>query len=147
MDTEFVVHIHNGRLLNYKKNTSESALMRWMNLEPIIQMWSKSKRERQILYINACVWNLERWYWWTCLQGRKGDTDIENRLADTEREGEGGMNWESSEEAYTLPYPGQDTGVGSLSLLQRICPTQGLNPGFPHCRRILYQLRRGKPMK
>ena len=32
------------------------------------------------------------------------------------------------------------TGVGSLSLLQGIFPTQGLNPGLPHCRRILYQL-------
>ena len=36
--------------------------------------------------------------------------------------------------------PGQNTGVGSLSLLQRIFPTQGLNPGLPHCRLILYQL-------
>ena len=27
--------------------------------------------------------------------------------------------------------PGQSTGVGSLSLLQGIFPTQGLNPGFP----------------
>jgi len=32
--------------------------------------------------------------------------------------------------------PGQNTGVGSLSLLQGIFPTQGSNPG-PHCRRIL----------
>ena len=30
--------------------------------------------------------------------------------------------------------------VGSLSLLQGIFPTQGLNPGLPHCRQILYQL-------
>ena len=36
--------------------------------------------------------------------------------------------------------PGQNTGVGSLSLLQRIFPTQGLNPGLLHCRWILYQL-------
>ena len=36
--------------------------------------------------------------------------------------------------------PGQNTGVGSLSLLQGIIPTQGLNPGLPHCRRIFYQL-------
>ena len=36
--------------------------------------------------------------------------------------------------------PGQNTGVSSLSLLQGIFPTQGLNPGFPHCRQILYQL-------
>ena len=35
---------------------------------------------------------------------------------------------------------GQDTGVGILSLLQGIFPTQGLNPGLPHCRQIVYQL-------
>ena len=35
---------------------------------------------------------------------------------------------------------GQNTGVGSLSLLQGIFPTQGSNPGLPHCRQILYQL-------
>ena len=33
--------------------------------------------------------------------------------------------------------PGQNTGVGSLPLLQEIFPTQGSNPGVPHCRRIL----------
>ena len=37
--------------------------------------------------------------------------------------------------------PGQNTGVGSLSLLQGIFPTQGSNPGLPHCRWLLYQLR------
>ena len=36
--------------------------------------------------------------------------------------------------------PGQNTGVGSLSPLQGILPTQGSNPGLPHCRQILYQL-------
>ena len=36
--------------------------------------------------------------------------------------------------------PGQDTGVGSLSLLQGIFPTQVLNPGLLHCRQIPYQL-------
>ena len=36
--------------------------------------------------------------------------------------------------------PGQSIGVGSLSLLQGIFPTQGWNPGLPHCRWILYQL-------
>ena len=39
-------------------------------------------------------------------------------------------------------------GVGSLSLLQRIVPTQGSNPGLPHCRWIFYQLsHRGNPRK
>ena len=35
---------------------------------------------------------------------------------------------------------GQNTGVGSLSLLQGIFPTQGSNSGLWHCRWILYQL-------
>jgi len=35
---------------------------------------------------------------------------------------------------------------GSHSLLQGIFPTQGLNPGLPHCRQILYQLsHKGSP--
>jgi len=33
--------------------------------------------------------------------------------------------------------------VGSLSLLQGIFPTQELNPDFPHCRQILYQVSQG----
>ena len=42
--------------------------------------------------------------------------------------------------------PGQNTGVGSLSLLQGIFPTQESNQGLLHCRRILYQLsHRGSP--
>ena len=42
--------------------------------------------------------------------------------------------------------PGQNPGVGSLFLLQGIFSTQGLNPGLPHCRRILHQLsHQGSP--
>ena len=37
MDKEVVVHIHNGILLSHKKEPFESVLIRWMNLEPIIQ--------------------------------------------------------------------------------------------------------------
>ena len=53
-------------------------------------------------YISAYVWNLEKWYWWTYLQGRNRDTDIENELVDTAGEGEGGSNWEHSKNIYTL---------------------------------------------
>ena len=42
-----------------KKNAFESVLMRWMKLEPIIQ--SQSERKTPIQYINAYIWNLERW--------------------------------------------------------------------------------------
>ena len=31
-------------------------------------------------------------------------------------------------------FPGKNTGVGCHFLLQEIFPTQGLNPGLPHCR-------------
>ena len=42
--------------------------------------------------------------------------------------------------------PGQNTGVGSLSLFQGIFPTQGSNPGLLHCRQTLYQLsHKGSP--
>ena len=34
----------------------------------------------------------------------------------------------------------KNTGVGSLSLLQGVFPSQELNPGLLHCRWILYQL-------
>ena len=36
--------------------------------------------------------------------------------------------------------PGQKTGMGCHALLQGIFPTQGLDPGLPHCRQILYWL-------
>ena len=42
--------------------------------------------------------------------------------------------------------PDQNTGVGSLSLVQGIFPTQKLNPGLLHCSQILYQLsHKGNP--
>ena len=41
-----------------------------------------------------------------------------------------------------------NTGVGSLSLLQQIFPTEELNQGVLHCRWILYQLSyQGRPIK
>ena len=48
----------------------------------------------------------------------------------------------------SMEFSGQKTGVGSLSLLQGIVPTQGSNPGLPHCRQILYQLsHQGNPVE
>ena len=65
-----------------------------------------------------------------------------------------GSSWSSESEGHSVvseslpphglhsPWnsPGQNTGVGSLSLLQQIFPTQGSNPGLPHCRQVLYCL-------
>ena len=49
-----MAHIYNGILLNHKKNEFELVLMRWMNLEPIIQS-EVSQKETE--YINAYAWN------------------------------------------------------------------------------------------
>ena len=45
--------------------------------------WSKSEREKQILYITAYMWNLEKWQRWTGLQSRNRETDAENKHIDT----------------------------------------------------------------
>ena len=42
--------------------------------------------------------------------------------------------------------PGKNTGVDCHAVLQEIFPNQGSNPGFPHCRQILYSLsHQGSP--
>ena len=64
------------------------------------------------MYINAYMWNLKRWYWWTYLQGSNGDADLENRLMD-KGGGEEGQGEMISMEAYTLPYVKQ-TANGNL---------------------------------
>ena len=40
-----------------KRNAFESVLMKWMNLEPIIQS-EVSQKEREISYANAYIWNI-----------------------------------------------------------------------------------------
>ena len=49
------------------------------------------------------IWNVERWYWWTDLQVRNRDANVESGIVDTAREGEGRTNWESSVDIYILP--------------------------------------------
>ena len=58
MDKEVVVHIYNG-ILAIKRHASESVLVRWMNLERVIQ---SEVREKQISYVNTYIWNPEGWY-------------------------------------------------------------------------------------
>ena len=42
------------------------------------------------------MWNLEKYYQWTLLQGKNRATDVEKGLVDTAGEGEGGTHRESS---------------------------------------------------
>ena len=60
MDKEVVVHTHNG-ILAIKRNTFESVLMRWMNLEPIVQS-EVNQKEKDEYFILTYIQNLEKWY-------------------------------------------------------------------------------------
>ena len=66
--------------------------------------WSKSEGEKQISSINAYIWNLEKWYRSTSLQGGNRDTDAENKRMEMKggKWGGGGMNWEIGIDIYTL---------------------------------------------
>ena len=70
------------------------------------------------------------WNWWAKL-GREKWSESCSVMSDSLRPHGLYSPWNS---------PGRNTGVGNHSLLQGIFPTQGLNPGLPHCRQILYQL-------
>ena len=54
MDKKAVVHIHNYYSA-VKNNTFESVLMRWMNLEPIIQSEVSQKEKTPIQYTNTYI--------------------------------------------------------------------------------------------
>ena len=72
-----MIHTYNG-ILALERNESESVAVD----EPraCYTEWSKSEREKQISYVNAHMWNLEKWYSWTYFQGRNRGTDLENGL-------------------------------------------------------------------
>ena len=50
------------------------------------------------------------------------------------------MDWSLPASSIHGGSAGTNTGVGCYALLQGIFPTQGSNPGLPHCRWILYHL-------
>ena len=89
MDKEDVLCIYNEILLNRKKEWIWVSGSEVMKLEPAIQSEVSQKKKKEILHVNAHIWNLEKWYWWTYMQGRNGDADVENGLVDTARGGEG----------------------------------------------------------
>ena len=106
MDEEDVVHIYNGILLSHKKERNWVICRDVDGPRDCHTEWSMSQRVKQISYINAYMWNLEKWYRGTGLQGRTRDTDVENQCMDTKggkQRGRGGeMNWEIEIDIYTL---------------------------------------------
>ena len=58
MDKEVVVHTHNG-ILAIKRNTFESVLMRWTNIEPIIQS-EVSQKEKDKYRILTHIYGIQK---------------------------------------------------------------------------------------
>ena len=89
------------QLISHKK---EQMWISWTEVDELracYTEWSKSEREK---YINVYIyiWNWDKRYWWTYLQGRDGNTDPEKGLVDKAGGRSGGMNWERSIEIYTV---------------------------------------------
>ena len=59
MDKEYVAHIYNGILLSHNKNEIELYVVRWMDLESVIQS-EISQKEKQIPYDNSYIRNLKK---------------------------------------------------------------------------------------
>ena len=74
-----------------KKNVFESALMRWMKLEPIIQSEVSQKEKHQYSILTHIYMEFGRTVIRPCMQDSKRDTDIKKGLLDSVGEGEGGM--------------------------------------------------------
>ena len=114
MNNEVVVHIYNGILLSFEKEHI------WVSSNEVDEPGAcnteghEAEKERQILYIDMYIWNLERRYQRSYMQGSKGDTDVKNRLLDSVGEDKGGMFWENSIETCTLPYVKQMTSASLI---------------------------------
>ena len=86
MDKEDVAHTYTGKLFNHKKEQNCATCRDVDRLRDYHIEWSKSKREKQISYINRYMWNLEKLYGWTYFPSRNTDPDVENKCMDTNRE-------------------------------------------------------------
>ena len=126
MDTEIVVHVYNGILLRYKKDAFESVLMRWVKVN--VAQSCPTLCNPMIAHGILQARILE----WIAIPFSRGSSQpkdqtqvpcIAGRFLPAESRGKP-----------------KNTGMGSLSLLQQIFPTQQSNRGLMHCRQILYQL-------
>ena len=95
-------YMHNGILLSHKKECIWISSNEMDEPRTYYTEWNESERERQILYSNAYIQNLEKWYW-KYLQGNIGETDVENSHMDIGR-GEKRVRYMERVTYYILPY-------------------------------------------
>ena len=67
MDKEDVVHMYNEILLSHKKERNSAICRDVDGPRDWGTEWSKSEREKQLLYNIIHIWNLEKWHRWTYL--------------------------------------------------------------------------------
>ena len=91
MDKEDVVYIYNGILLSHRKGWNNDICSNMDGPRDYHIKWSKSDRERNIIWYPLYVWSIKG-YKWTYLQKRNRLTDIENKLMVTKGERGGGIN-------------------------------------------------------
>ena len=118
-----------NQLLFYRTDSNQS-VWKWQCFLFVLDLTATCNdiRMRDIKDINKewfCTifsrFHLEKWYWWTYLQGRNRNEDKKSRL-DTVGGGEGGLNWKSSIETYTLPYVKQIAN-GKMLYKTRVQPS------------------------
>ena len=106
---------------------------------------SKMKRVKWLLLLSPLVCGEEQggdWHWGVCIPEVEASIPAAHSMK--VKVGQSCPTLCDPHGLYHLwNSPGQNTGVGSHSLLQGIFPTQGSNPGLLHCRQILYQLSHG----
>ena len=123
MDKKAVVHIHNGVLKEYiKKNTFESVLVKWMNLEPIIQSEICQKEKHQYSTLMH-IYGIEKDGNDNHVSDTAKETMIYRTVFWTLWEREGGMIWENGIKTCIISYknwitsPGLMQDTGSLGLV------------------------------
>ena len=85
--THTQTHTHNGILLSHKKEWNNAICSNMDRPRNYHAKWSKSDKERQILYDITYMQNPKQWYKWTYLQNRNRLTDIGNKLTVTKEDG------------------------------------------------------------
>ena len=114
MDKEDVcVYICDGILLNHQKEQNNAIWSDMDELRDCYPEWSKSGRERQILYVMDYMCNLKIWLQWTYLQNRNRVTNVEKKLWLARGKG-GRIGWEIGIDTYVLLYIKQMTANSRL---------------------------------
>ena len=141
-------NVYNSFLHNCQNlEATKTSISRWMDEQTVIHPYNRlfSAIKRNKLSSHIKTWrNLK----YILLMERSQYGKAKHCLIPTIRHSGNGKTmwkWKSLPVLWTGKYSpwtslGQNTGVGSLSLLQGIFLTQELNWGLLHCRQILYQL-------